>query len=686
MATSLKPPTSTRGWVSDQFFHEVLDELTEDLPPALVWPLSVSTYTSMARESRVAAVLGGYELQLRRAQWQVDGRGCRPEATRLVADGLGLSVAGKDEVTGARTRGVSWSEHLRAALLSLRYGHYGFHLHADTSSGQAKLIGLYDRPPWTISQIHADPKTGAFQGITQDYNFRANGTPQIRAENLCWYVHDRIGAAWFGNSLLKAAWPAYHVKREMLRVHGTANRRWSAGVPVMEALPGSTPTPEQMSEAAQLAMAARAGEQAGASTPPGFTMKILGITGQIPDTLAFMEFLNREIAGAVLMPHLDLGTGTSGSRATATAFIDSWTLALEAIGESAADTVTRQVAARIVGWNYGDDEPVPRVTVSGVGSRREVTAESLKMLLDAGALSSDPALEEWVRREYRLPEREATKPDVPSTPVAASVRRSPRKQRKEPATQLALPILAAADVPSSVDPAAIAAEWQAAMDELAQQWEDQSGPLVEAIVAAVVAAQGIAGLGTLAADAAVVAGLAATIGAGSVGLAAAAMATAAGELARIGVTVTPVVDQAKVQAAADVTAAVVASGYVNGATRVALNFADTDEAKVASAVRAHLLDLSTATGHGFVAGNLAQLLTLAQAEGRMAAFTAAAEAGTDVVLVASEINDQSRCTNCGEVDGRRYDTVAAALTDYPAGRFVDCLGSCRGFVYAVLPD
>jgi hypothetical protein len=166
----------------------------------------------------------------------------------------------------------------------LTFGHFGAELAADTSSGQARLTVLAERPPHTITEIHVDSKSGEFLGITQN-QMRRDGRPQIPARNLAWYVNEREGASWQGVSLFRSVWPAFLLKREMMRVHATSNRRWGAGVPVMEALPGTTPTPEQMAQAMQMAAAARAGEQSGAATPPGFAMRILGLSGAVPDAL-----------------------------------------------------------------------------------------------------------------------------------------------------------------------------------------------------------------------------------------------------------------------------------------------------------------------------------------------------------------------------------------------------------------
>jgi hypothetical protein len=412
MATSA--PTSLRGYVSEYRYGDILDELVADLPVDLLWPQSVTTFSSMRRESHINAAINGYTLQLRRAQWQLDGRGCRPEVTKMVAEDLGLLVAGQDDAGAARVRGVSWGDHLRSALLYLTFGHAGFELAADTTSGSARLVGLAERLPHTISQIYSDPKSGEFQGVSQHGAKSAVDRPLIKADRMAWYCHEREGASWAGVSILRSIFPAFIVKREMLKVHALANRRWGMGVPVMEALPGTNPTQAQMSEAMQLASAARAGEQAGAATPPGFAMKILGISGSVPSTLDFLRFLNQEISSGLLMPHMDLGSSANGSRALGESFTDSWLLSLGSLGSEICDVATRQIAARIVDWNFGPDEPVPTVVVSGIGAKREVTAESLQLLLSSGALAADPSLEEWVRREYRLPEREGA-----ATPVVA---------------------------------------------------------------------------------------------------------------------------------------------------------------------------------------------------------------------------------------------------------------------------
>jgi hypothetical protein len=124
----------------------------------------------------------------------------------------------------------------------------------------------------------------------------------------------------------------------------------------------------------------------------------------VPDTLAFIRYLDQQMAEMVLAQFLDLGNTPNGSRALGDSFVDVFMLANQAIADDMADTAT-DLAVQMVDYNWGEDEPAPRICVNDVGSRQEVTAQSLQLLLDSGALSRDPELEAFIRKEWGLPER-----------------------------------------------------------------------------------------------------------------------------------------------------------------------------------------------------------------------------------------------------------------------------------------
>lgn len=419
-------PTRDIGRLSDHFgvgggidasYVDVVETSAD-----LEWPLSVTTYSRMRRDPQLAAILSALTLPIRRASWSVDPAGVRDEVAQLVADDLGLPILGtEDEPGAARRRGVRWEDHIRKALLSLVFGHMGFEQRYDILDGRARLAALSERLPNTIRQILLD-KQGDLLGIRQDIT----GHNTIPIGSLVWYTHDREGAAWQGQSVLRPGFGPWLLKHEMWRVHGTSIRRFGMGVPSVEAPAGATPG--QIEEAARLAQAARVGETSGAGMPPGFKFNLTGLTGSVPDALAFIRYLDEQMAGMVLAGFLNLGSTPNGSRALGDSFIDLFKLATKAVADEHADTATG-LSVQMVDYNFGEDEPAPRICVNDVGSRQEVTAASLQTLLDAGALSADPELEAYVRKEWSLPER--------STPAGSYVDDQPPAPMPPPQLEVA---------------------------------------------------------------------------------------------------------------------------------------------------------------------------------------------------------------------------------------------------------
>lgn len=364
----------------------------------LQWPLSVLTFGRMRHDPKLAAVLAAVSLPIRRATWTVDPAGCRDEVAQMIADDLGLPVLGNEDKPGpARRRGIRWDDHIRKACLSLTYGHMPFEQRFEIVDGKARLAALSERLPTTIRQIVLS-KGGELEGIRQD----VTGDTVIPVNRLVWYAHEREGAAWQGKSLLRPAFGPWLLKHEMWRVHATSIRRFGMGVPGVNAPAGATP--QQIAEAQRLASAARVGDTSGMGMPAGFEFKLTGLTGSVPDALAFIRYLDQQMSEMVLAGFLDLGQTATGSRALGESFVDLFMLSIQAVAEAMADTATG-LAVQMVDYNWGEDEAAPKLHVADVGTRQEVTATALQILLMSGALSRDPELEAYVRKEWGLPER-----------------------------------------------------------------------------------------------------------------------------------------------------------------------------------------------------------------------------------------------------------------------------------------
>lgn len=408
-------PTFARGYADEQVWMASVVAATDELITDVMWPTSVGTYAQMRHDPQLTAVLEAVTLPVLRATWQVDPAGAKSRAVRLVADSFGLPVAGRDDKpTGARTSGVIWATVNRLSLLDNVYGHLGMEEWYEVAGGVTRLAGLMELMPATIAEMKVN-RDGTLRSVEQHGAPRDN--PPIPANHLLWFTRQREGAAWQGRSLLRPAFGCWVLKREMWRAHAIGNRRFSHGVPTVRWEPGADPTPAQMAQASGYAQAARAGDTAGGSLPPGAFLELVGLSGGVPDTLAFIKYLDQQMSRMALAGMLDLADTPNGSRALGAEFVDLFMLALQAHADEHASQVTSQTVARLVGYNWGAAEPVPRVVCADVGSNREVTAEALQHLLVSGAVHPDPALERWVRSEWRLPLVEEVPANMPE-PVA----------------------------------------------------------------------------------------------------------------------------------------------------------------------------------------------------------------------------------------------------------------------------
>ena len=114
-----------------------------------------------------------------------------------------------------------------------------------------------------------------------------------------------------------------------------------------------------------------------------------------------------QIARAVLAHFLNLGTQT-GSWALGSTFADFFVDSLQTTALHICDVAQQHVIDDLVDVNWGPDEPAPRLVFDEIGATGQATAEAMKLLLDAGALTSDEQLEAHVRAMYGLPVKEGS--------------------------------------------------------------------------------------------------------------------------------------------------------------------------------------------------------------------------------------------------------------------------------------
>lgn len=397
-----------------------LSSITNETNPELQWPQSNNVFDRMRREDpQVKSVLRAVTLPIMRTEWVIDGTGCRPEVVAHIAADLGLSVKGEPYRAPLRTKGrFAFKDSLRLALLMLVYGHSYFEQVYDQTSdpGRTHLAKLAWRPPRTISAVNVE-KDGGLSSIEQFGRAGVSGGVKIPVKRLVAFVHEREGANWLGESILRAAYKMWILKDRVLRIQALTAERNGLGLPVFTV--GTPPEGEgvtfeklvdwldgEIKRGLKIAKEARSGDAAGVAVGPGSSFDFKGVQGKLPDTDAPIRYYDEQIARGVLAHFLNLGTET-GSWALGSTFADFFTDSLNAIAQEVASVYQQHVIEDLVDLNWGSAEPAPRLVPATIGEAQPVTAEAIRALIDCGALEADAPLEAWLRERIGAPVKDS---------------------------------------------------------------------------------------------------------------------------------------------------------------------------------------------------------------------------------------------------------------------------------------
>ncbi|WP_063916148.1 phage portal protein family protein [Nocardia rhamnosiphila] len=378
--------------------------------PELRWPLCTRVYRRMERQdAQITSVMRAVTLPVKRTNWRIDPAGARPEVVAHIANDLGLPVVGQPPNRRRRRRGrFSWGEHLAAALLCLRYGHQFFEPVWDVGDddGLYHLRKLGQRLAETISDIEVAPDGGLVS--IEQFGWGAGGAVRIPVERLVAYVVDREGGDWTGQSLLRPAYKHWLIKDRLLRVQAQTIERNGMGVPIYEG--GPNDEQPQLDRGTKLAQSYKAGNASGAAIPNGAKLRLLGVEGNLPDAQPAIDYHDAQIGRSVLAHFLNLGNST-GSWALGTTFADFFVMSLQTVAEMIRDTAQAHIIEDLVDANWGPDEVAPQLVFDEIGSRKDATAAALEILVRAGIITPDEAIEQAARQDYGLPIRQAVEGD-----------------------------------------------------------------------------------------------------------------------------------------------------------------------------------------------------------------------------------------------------------------------------------
>lgn len=422
------------SWLSADPFEKV---------PELQWPQSVAMFAQMRNDdSRIGSLLSVVSAPILQTPKRIDPNGAPPEVAEFVSQNLNLPLVGEDKVRnpGRRRDRFSFEQHLKDAVLPTNlFGHAVFEqIYRREDDGRFWIRKLAPRPQWTILKFNV-AADGGLESITQSAPAATGSTVygiqpvDIPVNRLVVYARDMEPGRWMGRSLIRSAYKHWVLKNQIMRVQAAAAQRNGMGVPVGKA--SGNEDQDEIERMRELASAYQVGMGSGVGLAKDQELMLLGVQGNLPDTMSMLVFHDKMMALEPMAHFLNLDRG--GSYALATVQQDPFTLAENAMLQYFVSVANQHIVEDLVDLNFGPDVPAPLIVADEIGAEQEATAAGLKMFVEAGLLSPDVLVEQTLRQRLGLPAKPADdeqQPEgEPQSPVAPPelVAAGPRGRRRK---------------------------------------------------------------------------------------------------------------------------------------------------------------------------------------------------------------------------------------------------------------
>lgn len=230
-----------------------------------------------------------------------------------------------------------------------------------------------------------------------------------------------------GRSLIRNAYRPHFFKKRIEEIEAVGIERDLAGLPVAFMDPAylssaASPAEKQVMEAVQtIVRGIKRNEMEGVIFPLAYDqagnktmdLQLLSSGGSRQfDTDKIVARYNQQIAMSVLADFLLLGHEGVGSQALGASKIDLWMMAVEALALAIAETVNNHAIPRLLKLNGMSTEECPKLVFGQVDHiDLGILGNFIKAMTDAGVITPDPTLEDFVREVASLPPAEEPDPN-----------------------------------------------------------------------------------------------------------------------------------------------------------------------------------------------------------------------------------------------------------------------------------
>lgn len=278
---------------------------------------------------------------------------------------------------------------------------------------------------------------GTVKSVLQLANGDTGRSVDLDARFLIHFAPEQEGDNFEGVSILRGMYGSWLRKNHFLKLMAAGIEKYAIPIPILEVPEGKENSPEYKN--AIRALQKFTSNQSNYITfPQGWKLDIKTTVFEAEKIRNTIEFENKEMVNSILASFLLLGQGSSGGAyALSKDLSDFFSQTLNYVADHIAEQFEEKIFKPLIKMNFGDRPCLVELRCDGLNEKADKSwAEMIKLLTDAGVVTKDEKLEEFIREKFKLPKQEI--PDVvePIQPGTATQLAEKKKSKQRETVKL----------------------------------------------------------------------------------------------------------------------------------------------------------------------------------------------------------------------------------------------------------
>lgn len=367
-------------------------------------------------ETQVAMLLNAVFNPIKAANWDVESADAsNPEYEKHAAF-----------IKKAFFKKLDWSQFTHEALTFVIFGHSVFEeVHvvelSDAEFGQAVFLkALGFRAPKTILEWNLEKKTGRLIQIKQQATGDVSENAVIPGEFLTVFTLNKEGDNYEGISALRPMYGAYNRKKLYLKLLAIGLEKYAVGVPIGTIPKDKVNVKKEVEDFKKVLQSYASHEKAYLTKPEGWEIEVQRNEFAAEKVVEVIKLENQEMVNVLVANFLSLGTGGNGGAYSLGTDLSAFFLGcIQAFADNICLGLQRKTIKKLIDINFGPQAEYPKMKCTGINDKAgKEFADVVKALVDARVIAPDETLEEFLRKQFKLPAKDKATEDL-TTPAAS---------------------------------------------------------------------------------------------------------------------------------------------------------------------------------------------------------------------------------------------------------------------------